>query len=88
MPAVYRQQLFDHGSDMSMEMLEDWNALERKTNPRLLDNLIEPHKTFRDRILPGPAPNPNGPQQPQQVLPPLPPPQPKPLKSVLRRDQP
>ena len=84
MPAVYKRQLYDSGTDTDMQILENWNALDLKAKPkpRLLDRLLEEPRPFHETILPGPDPNPNA---PHQVAPaPLPPPQPE-LRSILKR---
>jgi hypothetical protein len=80
-----KRQLYEDGTDMSLQQLEDWNALDAKIAPRrgVLDQLMDEKKPFHETIMPGPDPNPNAPPQPKQVAPFPKPPAPQLLRSVL-----
>jgi hypothetical protein len=83
---VHRRNLYEDGTDASLETLESWNQFSDQVKPqrRLLDSLLEDEKPFHQTILPVPRQDPHNPQ-PHQVAPPPAPPQPKPLRSVLVR---
>lgn len=82
MPAVYKRELYDDGTDMSMQQLGELNALDTKIRPknRLLGSLLEEPKPFHETILPGPDPN-----NPHQIAPAPRPPAREQLRSILLR---
>jgi hypothetical protein len=94
----YKRDMYEEGTDMSLENLEQFNQAQAQSQPRLLDHLLDaPSRkpSFIDGILPSPngvPPLPMGMPQPvpggmplmQMAPPPRPPAQPRP-RSVLKR---
>jgi hypothetical protein len=94
----YKRNMYEEGTDMSLENLEQFNQAQAQSQPRLLDHLLDaPSRkpSFIDGIMPTPdgvPPLPMGMPQPvpgqnplmQMAPPPRPPAQPRP-RSVLKR---
>jgi hypothetical protein len=76
-----KRQLYDEGTDDSLEKLLRWNQIDAAVQkPRLLNQLMDERKPFHETILPDKTG-----EQPTLVAPPPVAPQPKPLRSVLVR---
>lgn len=76
-----KRQLYDDGTDNSLEQLLRWNQIDAAVKkPQLLNQLMDERKPFHETILPEESG-----ERPTLVAPPPAPPQPQPLRSVLRR---